>query len=79
MIMFGKQFKILNTKINMILQFLVDIGNKNSLSRIEVDYLLKAQQSRLKNLIDDVDKRNDERVLNHSRSLMEKSLSLLMF
>lgn len=53
----------------MVLQFLADTGSKNFLSNIKVGYLIKAQESRLKDLIDDVDKQNEERVHNHSRSL----------
>ncbi|CAH1446505.1 unnamed protein product [Lactuca virosa] len=69
LIMSGKQFKILNSKMNSILQFLADTGSKHYVSGVEVDYLLTTQESRLSTLIDDVDKRNDEMVLNHSRSI----------
>ncbi|CAI9303783.1 unnamed protein product [Lactuca saligna] len=47
-IMSGKKFKILNSKMNSILQFLADTGRKNSVSGVEVEYLLKYQESRLK-------------------------------
>ncbi|CAI9290379.1 unnamed protein product [Lactuca saligna] len=44
MLMSGKQFKILNRKLNSLLQFQVDAGDKHSISRIEVDVMLKAQE-----------------------------------
>lgn len=47
MIMSGRQFNILNSKMNLILQFLADTGSKHSISGVEVDSLLKDQESRL--------------------------------
>ncbi|CAH1435811.1 unnamed protein product [Lactuca virosa] len=55
--------------MSWILQFLADTSSKHYVSGVEVEYLLKAQESRLRTLIDDVHKRNDERVLNHSQTL----------
>ncbi|CAI9275729.1 unnamed protein product [Lactuca saligna] len=45
LIMSGKQFKILNIKMKMILQFLVDTRTKNSVSGVEVEYIFKSQES----------------------------------
>ncbi|CAI9292929.1 unnamed protein product [Lactuca saligna] len=42
LIMSGKQFKILNSKMNSILHFLADTGDKNSTCGVEVEYLLKS-------------------------------------
>lgn len=53
--------------------------NKNSLSSVDVDHLLKAQESQLKDLIVDVYKQNDERVLNHSQSLNGEIYMLSVF
>ncbi|CAH1432086.1 unnamed protein product [Lactuca virosa] len=61
-----KQFKILNCKMISILQFLADTGNKHSISGVEVEYLLKTQESRLKTLIENVDKRSDDQVVTQS-------------
>ena len=42
MLMSGKQLKILNKKLNSILQSQADVRGKNSVSSIEVDVMLKA-------------------------------------
>lgn len=39
------------------------------MSGIEVEYLLKAQESHLKTMIENVDKQNDERMVNYSRTI----------
>lgn len=54
--MLEKQFKISNSKMNSILQFLANTRHKNALISVDVNHLLKPQESRLKDLIDDVDK-----------------------
>ncbi|CAI9298061.1 unnamed protein product [Lactuca saligna] len=66
LLMSGKQLKILNSKMNYILQFLVDIGCMNSVSIVEVKYLLKSQESRPKIFIENVDKRHEERMATQS-------------
>ncbi|CAI9290628.1 unnamed protein product [Lactuca saligna] len=43
MLMFGKQFKTLNTKLNLLLQLQTDGGGKNSISALDVDVMLQAQ------------------------------------
>ena len=48
MLMSGKQFKILNHKLNSLLWIQADIGIRNTVSDIEVDVLLKAQEHRSK-------------------------------
>lgn len=71
-----KHFKILNSKTNSILQFFADIRSKHYVSEFEVDSLLKAQESRLHSLINDVNKRNNERILNHSCNLTSEVSNL---
>ncbi|CAI9287135.1 unnamed protein product [Lactuca saligna] len=74
MLMFGKhvtagfyqQFKILNKKLNSILQSQADVGGRNFVSSIEVDVMLKAQEARLLNnftgLFQDSESRIHEKV-----------------
>ncbi|CAI9274778.1 unnamed protein product [Lactuca saligna] len=64
----AKQFKILNSKMNSILQFVVYTRSKHSVSGVKVEYLLKAQESRLKTLIENVDKCNDDHVAYQSHN-----------
>ncbi|CAI9276744.1 unnamed protein product [Lactuca saligna] len=47
MIMTMKQFKILNTKLNSILQSHADLGGGNSVTSLEVDGLLKLLEGRI--------------------------------
>ncbi|CAI9285519.1 unnamed protein product [Lactuca saligna] len=47
MLMSGKQFKILNKKLNYILQSQADARGMNSVSSIELDVMLKEQEARL--------------------------------
>ncbi|CAI9260248.1 unnamed protein product [Lactuca saligna] len=49
MLMSGKQFKILNKKLILIIQYQADAWGSSSLSSIEVDVMLKAQEARLFN------------------------------
>lgn len=65
-IMSGKQFKILKSKLNLILQFVNDSSQKFVVSGVEFEYLLKSQESRTKALIEGVDKSIDERFATHS-------------
>ena len=68
MLMFGKKFKILNRKLNSLLQLQANAGVKHSISDIEVDVMLKAQELRLLNKIDQSDKTNDLRVKAQSET-----------
>ncbi|CAI9299835.1 unnamed protein product [Lactuca saligna] len=65
-IMSGKQFKMLNSKLNSILEFLNDSVGKTYVSGVEVEYLLKSQESSMYTLIEDVDKRIEKRLATHS-------------
>ncbi|CAI9286904.1 unnamed protein product [Lactuca saligna] len=54
-IMLGKQYKILNSKLNMILQFLNDyVGSSSSINKEDVEFLLKSQESKMKFLANNV-------------------------
>ncbi|CAI9286970.1 unnamed protein product [Lactuca saligna] len=64
MIMSGKQFKILNRKLNYLLQFQANAVNNHSISGIEVDVMLNAQEHCIQSKIDsvnrDLESRNKE-------------------
>lgn len=55
----GKQFKILNRKLNSLLQLHADAKSRHNVTGIEVDVILKAQESRLKSIMDHMDKNNE--------------------
>ena len=61
-LMSGKQFKVLNRKLNSILQFQADSGSKHSVSGIEVDVMLKAIEHRLEHKLVVIDKNNELRI-----------------
>lgn len=63
MILIGKQFKILNRKLNSLLQAQED-GDKHFLSSLEVELFLKRQENHLYDVIQDVDRNNEKRVKN---------------
>ncbi|CAI9269136.1 unnamed protein product [Lactuca saligna] len=54
MFMLGKQFKILNYKLNLLLQIQADTWSRNSMSGIEVDIMLKTQEHHLKMAMDQI-------------------------
>ncbi|CAI9265639.1 unnamed protein product [Lactuca saligna] len=60
MLMSRKQFKILNTKLNSLLQLLLDARNCHSVQGIEVNVMLKAQELRLKALIEHIDLKTEK-------------------
>lgn len=60
--MSGKQFKILNSKINSLLQVVVDIGGKNYVSGVEMEYMMKAQESRLRQLIEGIHQKTSKKI-----------------
>ncbi|CAI9291042.1 unnamed protein product [Lactuca saligna] len=62
MLISGKQFQILNRKLNPLLQLQADAGGKHSVSGIEVDVMLKAQEHRLQNKFHQMDKCNDVQI-----------------
>lgn len=47
---------------------MADTGGKNSVSGVEVEYLLKSQESHMKTFIENIDKRYEERMTNQSKS-----------
>ncbi|CAI9264285.1 unnamed protein product [Lactuca saligna] len=64
MLMYRKPFKILNLKLNSLLQIQADVGDNHSVSGIEMDVMLKAQELRLLNMIDQSDEISELRVKN---------------
>lgn len=66
MSMSGKQFKIMNRKLNSLLQIQADKGSRNSFSVIEVDLMLKSQEHRLKTLMEQIDTKTEDRLKRQS-------------
>lgn len=62
MLISSKQFKILNRKLNSLLQLQVDARIQNHVFGIEVDVMLKAQELRLRNEMEQLDRNNESRV-----------------
>ncbi|CAI9265705.1 unnamed protein product [Lactuca saligna] len=62
MFLTGKEFKILKIKLNSLLPPQVDTWRKHYVSSIEVDMLLKRQEHRCQDTIDNVDRNNEKRV-----------------
>ncbi|CAI9265242.1 unnamed protein product [Lactuca saligna] len=62
MLLTGKQFKILNRKLNSLLQIQVDGGDKHFVSSLEVDILLKGRENRLHEAISSVDRNKEKQV-----------------
>ncbi|CAH1413460.1 unnamed protein product [Lactuca virosa] len=70
LIMSSKHFMILNSKINYLLQITGDTGGRNYVTGVEMDYLLKDQQSQLWNLIEGVEQKQEERLATHQSVLI---------
>lgn len=64
----GKQYKILNSKLNSILQLLNDSARKSTFSGEEVELLLKSIESQTRTLVYGVINGMDERLATHSRT-----------
>ncbi|KAL7607148.1 hypothetical protein Lser_V15G19426 [Lactuca serriola] len=62
MLMTGKQFKILNQKLNAIIQSQVDSGRMSSISAMEVDVMIKGDEKRIMEKVDQSDKNNELRI-----------------
>ena len=60
--MTGQQSKILNRKLNSILQSQADSGAKTSVSGIEADVMLRTVELRMQKQMDVMDKNNELRV-----------------
>lgn len=65
MLMSGKQFKILNRKLNSLLQIQADTKSHNTVFGIEVDVLLKSQEHRLKTAMEQIETKHEERLKCH--------------
>lgn len=66
--MSGKKFKILNRKLNSLLQVQADAGSWNNVSGIEVDVMLKAQEFRLRTIMGHIETKHEERLKRQSDS-----------
>ncbi|CAI9284827.1 unnamed protein product [Lactuca saligna] len=72
MLISRKQFKILNRKLNSLLQIQADTGSRHSVSGIEDDVLLKAQEHRLKTFMEQIDMKQEERLKHQSESFVHE-------
>lgn len=61
-LMSGKQFKILNRKLNAIIQSQADSGSKSFMSGVEVEYLIKEAEKHILEKVDQVDKNTELRI-----------------
>ncbi|CAI9262683.1 unnamed protein product [Lactuca saligna] len=57
LIMPGKQFKILNSKINFLLQLQADTGGKNFMTVVEMKSLLKKQENHIQSLVESIEQK----------------------
>lgn len=64
----SKQFKILNSTINYVLEFMNTSVGKSSVSGVDVEYLLMSQYSRTRTLAEGIEKSIDEKLSTHSFS-----------
>lgn len=64
----GKQFKILNSKIKTLLQVVADTGGEHYVSGVEVQYMMKPQESHVRDLMEGIEKKLAEVVDFHSKS-----------
>ncbi|CAI9277284.1 unnamed protein product [Lactuca saligna] len=62
MLLTRKQFRILNKKLNSLLQIQDGGGNKHSVSSLEVDIMLKRQENRVHEAIFDINRNNEKQV-----------------
>lgn len=68
MIMLGKQVKILNSKLNSLLQIQVDTGGRNFEIEVNMEYLLKSQENRFRSLEESIEQKQFERLALYSKS-----------
>ena len=68
MLMSGKQFKILNRKLNAIIQSQADSGTKSSISGLEVESMIKVAEKRITAKVDDLDTNNELRIKAQGKS-----------
>lgn len=72
MIMSGNQFKIINNKINYLLQLQANTRGRNFVTGVEMEYLFKSQENRLQSLVKISDQKQVERLVVHSKSFNYK-------
>lgn len=68
MIMSGKQFNILNNKLDSLLQIQEDIGVQNIVYGFEMEYMLNSQENRFRSLVENIKKKLVERLKVHDNS-----------
>lgn len=66
MLMLGKQFKILNNKLNSSLQIHADTGGQKFVSGVEVEFMLKSQENWLKLAMEEIEKQYEDLLKNHA-------------
>ncbi|CAI9298233.1 unnamed protein product [Lactuca saligna] len=62
----GKQFKILNNKLNSLLQIQADNRGRNFVFGFEMEYMLKSRDNRLRILLENIEKQQVERPEVHA-------------
>ncbi|CAH1453127.1 unnamed protein product [Lactuca virosa] len=65
--MSGKKFKILNSKINFLLQVTTDTGGKHYVTGVKVEYMTNAQESCLRDLNEGIENKQAEIMAFHSK------------
>lgn len=72
----GKQHKILNSKLNSILQFLNESVGKSNFGGEEVEFLLKSHESQFRSLLDSVVEGVYECLATQSRTFKHENKKL---
>ena len=68
MLMSGKQFMIVNHKLNSFLQIQAYTGARNFVTGVEVDIMLNSQENWLKLCMEKIEQQHDERLKHHART-----------
>ncbi|CAI9268460.1 unnamed protein product [Lactuca saligna] len=66
--MSGKQFKLLNSTINYLLQIQEDTWGRHFVNGIEMEYLLKNQENCFRSLVEIIKRKQAEKLAVHSKS-----------
>lgn len=77
MLMYGKQFKILNRKLNSLIQTQEDTGTRNTVTGIDVDVLLKAQEHQLKMAMEQIESKYEERLKRQAENFQSEVKDLM--
>ncbi|CAH1421301.1 unnamed protein product [Lactuca virosa] len=60
--------KILNNKINSLLQIQADNGGRKFVTGVEMEYLLKSRENCFRSLVESLEQKQVERLVVHSKS-----------